>query len=213
MPHTHSRYQQDLGYTDGILLFSAEDFLFSGTTAIARNTAGDWSLNQGAGQAVTYGLNLLSAELVRTGFGEDLQQQFGGAGIAASAEPQGRPPFTGVAAITPRTANKVKGIKFNSVTMIEQITGNALTTHNLRIDQTIFANGVANAITSVVANGANGLPTGTQATNQLTTVAFPAPAYIITPLTELWLELAVTTQGGGAYRLYGVQANIEFNYN
>lgn len=219
MPHTQSRYQADLGFTDGVILFGPNQIFPTGTTVLTRNAAGDISFNQAASQAVTYSLNLGDGQLFRTGFGEDLQEQFGGSGIPASAQFQGRPDTIGAMAalqeLTPRTALKIKGIQINSIAVVELIAGAALTVHTCRLDKTVFANNVANAITAILASAANGLPTATQANPYVTEVALAAgqQIYRISDLSEYNFEVATTTQGGGTYRLYAVRMKVTFNFN
>lgn len=228
MPHTQSRYQQDLGFSDGVVLFGPRQIIPSVAatglpptteTILTRNAAGDISYNQIASQAVLYDVNMGAGQLFRTGFGEDLQEQFGGAGIPASAQFQGRPDTIGAMAqlqeITPRTALKIKGIQINSIAVIELISGAALTAHTCRLDKTLFANNVAASITSIIASGANGLPTATQANPYVTEIPLAAnqQIYRISDLSEYWLEIAATTQGGGTYRLYAVRMKVTFNFN
>lgn len=215
MPHTASRYQQDLGFEDGMLMFTPSLVNVSGTATKTRNAAGDWSLNQAASLTVNYGVNLADAVVYRFGFGEDLQEQFGGSGIAGSAGPQGRPPFTGATQLTPRTADKLKGIKIGSVSVIYLITGAALLAHTCRLDKTVHANNVANAITPIIASGANGLATATQANPYVTLVSLAANQFIyrVSSLSSYFFEISAQTNAGGAYRLYGIQMFCEFNFN
>lgn len=224
MPHTESRYQQDLGFTDGISFIYPWDFIPAGAgapTVVTRNGVGDYSYNIGASIGpVTFAVNLAEMVLARTGFGEDIQNQFGGTGISGSAQPQFyRPDISaGMSAnqeLSPRAAFKTKGYKPLSLKVIELITGAALTTHTCRIDKSVFANNVALASTSILASGANGLPTAIQANPYVTVVNFPAAAqvYQITDLAEMWFELTVTTQAAGAYRFYGVEFTFEYNFN
>ena len=216
MPHTASRYQQDLGFPDGIISFGFNEFLSIGGAAgtVTQNAVGDNSLNFGASASAKLDLMFNKDLILRTGFGEDLQQQFGGTGIAGSAGPQGRPPFAGSSQLTPRAAFKTKGIKYASLALKYAITGAALTAHTCRVDRVVFANNVANAVTSILASGANGLATATQANPYVTEIPLPGfTGYSITDLADKWLEVVATTQGGGAYRFYGARLKVEFNYN
>ncbi len=223
MPHTQSRYQQDLGFTDGLLVLSDFAIVPTGTgapTVPTRNGVGDISWNIGAAVGpINYSMNLANGRLFRSGFGEDLQEQFGGAGIPASAQFQGRPDTIGAMSalqqITPRTALKLKGIQINSINLIYLITGAALTTHTCRLDKSAFANNVALASTSVLASAANGLQTAIQANPYCTEIAMPASfqVYQISDLSEYWFEVTATTQAAGAYRLYGARAKVTFNFN
>jgi len=113
MPHTHSRYQQDLPFIDGLINYSASDFIglaSAGTApALTRNAVGDLTLLVAASSTATLSCDLLSKAVRRTGYHEDTQNLFGstfgggiggaaagpsgvaGTGIPASAEFQGRP--------------------------------------------------------------------------------------------------------------------------
>ena len=219
MPHTQSRYMQDLGFTDGIVMFGPQEILPFGTTTLTRNAAGDISYNQGASQTVQYAINLADGQLMRSGFFEDLQEQFGGSGIPASAQFQGRPDTLGAMSalqqLTPRTALKIKGLLIQSVAVVYRIDTNPLTAHTARLDKTVFANNVAPAITSVLASGANGLATAAQANPYVTEIPLAAgqQIYRITDLSEYLFEISAQTPAGGAYRLYAVRMKVTFNFN
>ena len=225
MPHTQSRYQQDLGFTDAFNPLCALDFIPSGAGAPTgfptRNAVADFSWNVGASVGpITFSAALFDGMDIRTGFGEDLMEQFGGTGIPASAQPQFyRPDVIGAMAagqqLIPRTALKVKGIKPLSLKYSYLISTVALTTHQIRVDKIVRANNVANTVTPIIANGANGLATAAQANPYTTVVVFPAnqQVYSVTDLTEFYVEITVTTAATGAYRLNGVEFTYEFNFN
>jgi hypothetical protein len=220
VPKTQSRYQQDLGFTDGRVFLGPGDLVFSGTGVLTRNNPGDWSLNQAASLAVIYAANLTNALIRRTGFGEDLMEQFGGTGIPASAQPQIYrpdviPSMNTAQQLQPRTALKLKGLKLLSMDVVYLITGAALTLHTIRVDQANQVNNIALAPTVVLANAANGLATATQANPYVTNVPLTAPQQIYRNSVDsaLWIEIAATTQAAGAYRLYGVDCLVEYNYN
>lgn len=220
MPHTQSRYQQDLGFTDARVFLGLGDLVNSANGVLTRNAAGDWSYNQAASLAGIYAANLTNALIRRTGFGEDLQEQFGGTGIPASAQPQVYrpdviPSMNTGQQLQPRTALKLKGLKLLSMDVVYLITGAALTLHTIRVDQSNFANNVALAPSVVLANAANGLATAVQANPYVTNVPLGAAQQIYRNSvdSELWIEVAATTQAAGAYRLYGFDCLCEFNYN
>lgn len=222
MPKTQSRYQQDLGFTDGRVFLGPGDLVPNSVAngVLTRNGVGDWSINQAASLAVIYAANLTNAILRRTGFGEDLMEQFGGTGIPASAQPQVYrpdiiPSMNTAQQLQPRTALKLKGLKLLSVDVIYQITGAALTLHTIRIDQSNQVNNIALAPTVVLANAANGLATAVQANNYVTNVGLLAAQQIYRNSVDsaLWIEIASTTQAAGAFRLYGIDCLVEYNYN
>lgn len=222
MPKTQSRYQQDLGFTDGRVFLGPGDLVPNSVAngVVTRNGVADWSVNQAASLAVIYAANLTNALIRRTGFGEDLMEQFGGTGIPASAQPQVYrpdviPSMNTGQQLQPRTALKLKGLKLLSIDVIYQITGAALTLHTLRVDQANQVNNVALVPTVILANAANGLATAVQANNYVTNVGLLAAQQIYRNSVDsaIWIEIAATTQAAGAYRLYGFDCLVEYNYN
>jgi hypothetical protein len=223
MPHTQSRYQQDLGFTDGRVFIGVGDLVWDvlAQAAVTRNAAGNWSINHvAAANTTNFAGNLTNALLRRTGFGEDLQEQFGGTGIPASAQPQVYRPdviaaMAGAQQLQPRTALKLKGLKLLSIDVIYLITTAALTTHTIRVDQANFVNNVALAPTVVLAVGANGLQTATQANPYVTNVPLPANQQIYRNSvdSEVWIEVQAVTAATTVYNLYGFDCLCEFNWN
>jgi hypothetical protein len=253
LPHTHGRYMQDLGFVDAMISFGANDieaYSITGTVALTRSAAGNLFWNVAASSTAFFEVGLLSEQVRRSGFAEDLQNVFGstfggglggpvagpggpGSGIPASAEPQGRPgssslqdgyilpgspqPASSMGTlqeITPRTGLKIKGIKPLSITVIYQVTTGAMTTLTMQLNQVIYKNGVALAITNLLASGANGLINVAAATPYVTVVPIPnAVYYQITPLTQLWLEFNLSAPVSNSFQLYGVEMNCEFNFN
>jgi hypothetical protein len=223
MPHTQSRYQQDLGFPDGGIRANAGDIIFTGASlAINRVAAGQWGILLGtpAAQANTFAINVTQALTRRFGFGEDLQEQFGGSGISASAQVQKyRPDQIGAMntgqQLQPRTANKLKGFKLLSFDCIYQLGTLAATSHTCRVDQCLFVNNVAPAVTSVLASGANGLATATQANPYVTNVALAAGQQIYRTVADgdLWIEEVITGAATTTVTFYGFELYVEFNYN
>lgn len=222
MPHSKSRYMQDLGFTDGRIRASAGDIVFTGATlAVSRVAAGQWGIALGtpAAQANTFAVNVTQQVLRRLGFFEDLQEQFGGAGIPASAEYQGRPDTIPSMAtgqpITPRTAFKIKGFKLLGFDVIYQLGVANATAHTCRVDQNLFVDNVAPAITSVLATGANGLQTTQRANPYVTNVALAANQQVYRNLADqdLWIEDVITGAATTTVTFYGFDLLVEFNFN
>src|ERR1700756_751093 len=219
MPHTQSRYQQDLGFTDGKLFCGPGDIVWdvAAQAAVSRVAAGQWSVaHVAAANTTNFAVNVTQQILRRLGFGEDLQEQFGGTGIPGSAQvqvyrPDVIPAMNTGQQLTPRTANKVKGFKMLSFDVIYTIATLALNTHTCRVDQTVYANNVAAATTSIVATGANGLATATQANPYVTTVAIPAAQQTYRNLTDtaIWIEVAANAQATTVYALVGIDVAVE----
>jgi hypothetical protein len=208
MPHTKSRYMQDQGFPDGILMFSPPMILSSGTNPAVltnnnTNGPGDWSLNNTANTtAINLDVNLGATQILRTGFFEDTQNAFGstfgsglggfvagpsgnpGTGIPGSAEYQGRPDTLGAMAalqeITPRTAFKIKGIQFNSINVMYSVTGNVLTSITSRLDRVSLANNAALPIVPVnlLPAAANGLTTAIAAGMIAVEIPLPTAAQV-----------------------------------
>lgn len=231
MGHTASRYQQDLGFTDGRIFLGPGDLVVvsSGTVpALTRNAAGDWSLTRTAGGAETISIaaNLTQALLRRTGFFEDTQNIFGPANpnspaataIAGSAQVSPYRPDVIAAMntaqeIQPRTAFKLKGFKLLSIDTIYRETVVDLTSINLRVDQALHVNNVAPAITAILA------PTLLTAVVQANPYVINTPLagaqqiYRITPDQELWIEATIVMANTGKIDFYGFDCLMEFNFN
>lgn len=223
MPKTQSRFQQDLGFTDGRLRASVGDIVFTGATlAVTRVAAGQWGVVLGtpAAQTNTFACNVFQQILRRTGFGEDLQEQFGGTGIPGSAQPQFyRPDQIGsmntAQQLQPRTALKIKGIKLLSFDVIYQITTLAATSSTCRVDQTQFQNNIAISTFPVVASGANGLQTAVQANPYVTNVQLNNSQQIYRNLTDgdMWIEVAITGAATTNLTFFGFDMYFEYNFN
>src|SRR5215469_3578899 len=214
MPHTESRYQQDLGFTDGKIRGTVGDLVFTGATlAVTRVAAGQWGIVLGtpAAQANTFALNVSNQILRRTGFFEDTQNQFRGTtGIPASAQPQFyRPDVIGSMntgqQLQPRTALKTKGYRLLSFDVIYMITTLAATSSTCRVDLCQFSNNVAPAVSSILASAANGLQTATQANPYVTNVPLAANQQIYRTLTDsdLWIEVVITGAATTNLTFYG----------
>lgn len=218
MPKTQSRYQQDLGFTDGKLFVGAQELLVNGTTVKTRTAAGNWNYAQGNSQTVQYAVNVADLIMRRTGFTEDLQEQYGGSGIAGSAQVRTyRPDQIGSMntgqQLQPRTAFKTKGFRVTGYNVIYTIAGATLTAHTTRVDSLAFVNNVAPAASVVLASGANGLATLVQAQPYVTVVSIAGATYFVTNNASYTIELNVQTAGGGTYVLYGIDVTLEFNFN
>lgn len=239
MPHSHSRYMQDLGFTDARILASAAavtGLTSGGSFTLTRVAAGDYSLRGAVSTTGTIAINVTQEVIRRTGFFEDTQNAFGstfgsglggfkagpggsGSGIPGSAEPQGRPDTFGAMAalqeITPRTALKVKGFKLLSIDVIYTVSTAGLTTAQLRADQIQYVNGAAvpaaTAVLPLLANGV--LPQAFSANAIVATVAIPVPVYTILTDTVLWVEMNIVTPGGGTFDFRGFDMSLEYNFN
>lgn len=223
MPHTQSRYQMDLGFTDGKVRGTTDDLMFTGATlAVTRVAAGQWGIVLGtpAAQTNTFALNATNQILRRTGFGEDIQEQFGGTGIPGSAQTQFyRPDVIGsmntAQQLQPRTALKTKGFKPLSFDVVYLVGTLALTSATCRVDYCQFVNNVAPAVTSVLASAANGLQTAIQAQPYVTNVVIPAAQqkYFTLNDADFVIEVALTGAATSTLTFYGIDFYFEYNYN
>jgi hypothetical protein len=219
MPHTKGKFEQDLGYTDGVLVAGVDEIsAFAAADAVkTRNDVADISFNQAAQKDVTYCL-AVGKLLHRTGTLEDLEVYNKGTGIAGNADVQGRPPFrktvVGKASwLTPRAANKLKGVKVTAIRFAYKISDVDLTTLNARVDKVVYDDnvGAAPAVSAVVAS--TGLYKVKRDNLIVRTLTLASPAYLTTDLSELMVELNVVTPLGSTFRLYRMEVMCEFNYN
>ena len=218
MPHTDGRYQQALGFNDGIIMLLPSKAVNTGDAAAAtRNAAGDFSWHVVNNKAPVFSFNLADGQLMRTGYTDADLQVSNPSANSVDAYPQGYPPMAGVSYITPRTALRLKGIKLLSVSVIYKVTTTDLTSFNLQMDKTVLADGAAPVVTSIIAVGQNGLSLAQQANLHAVEVAIPGAqqVYCISDLSQYWLELSPVTPvaGGSAFDLYAVRVKVEFNFN
>ncbi len=234
MPHTQSRYMQDLEFFDGRIFAGPGDVVnvtSGGTSTLTRTAAGNYNYAIAASTTTFYALNLSNMLLRRLGMFEDLQEQYGGGGISASAQAQNyRPDVLGAMSaaqqLQPRNAFKVKGFRLTGFDTIYTVTGAAFGTLQSSIYNTKFVNNVAPSITNILPLAANGLTNVVQTnpyvisyaltTAQLQAISNPAggyPGYVITADQALWLELDVVTGASASGVFYGFDCQISFNLN
>jgi hypothetical protein len=233
MPHTKSRYMQDQGFNDARIFLGIGDLtLISGTAPFTKNAFGDYSFNLGNSATCVFAVNIANAIARRLGFSEDLQLQFGGAGISGKADFQGRPDTIGSMSagqqITPRLVLLPKGFRVLSLDFVYLVAGLALSTNSFGLAKTQFQNNIANTITSIIALAANGLQTAIQTNPYVTTSALTLanqqtisnpqpgvvlPGYLLLADNTLWLEWDVSTGASGTARVYGIDVSFEYNFN
>lgn len=125
----------------------------------------------------------------------------------------GTPPFTGITQLTPITSPRPKGIAITSLSLIYQVLGAAATSQSIALYRTVFNNAAAPISTVLIAAGTNGLVSTVAAQPLITTVQVPVPAYQVSPFEELVAVYTPVTPAGSTIALYGMLANISFNYN
>ena len=168
--------------------------------------------------------------IMRYGMQDDAQQQFGLAtpvngnqGAQALATPPntfttpygptGRPPFAASTFGVPVTS-RPKGIAINSVSVAYQVLGNPLTSITFGLSKTVFSNGIAPAVTDIIAPAANGLTTAVNAQPALITIANPTQNLMLTTINAEYIaELTFVAPAGSTVNFYGLFLNVAFNYN
>lgn len=228
MPHTNSRFEGKQGFGDGVAIFGPNDIdaLAAADCVLTRTAAGNYCYAVGNTKTVTFGLNL-GKLLQRTGL-VNYQEQFGTAAgvagptaVANTTDPVATPypyipPFPGAGVnLIPQAGFVPKGVKimgFKVAYFVKTADATALT---CRVDKTVYADGVAVAVTAVLASAANGLVATFAATPKVKTVllATAEQIYRVTDLSALTFEIGVQTPGGGTFELEKIEVNYHFNFN
>lgn len=229
MPTTESVWEQNSPLTDmQIFIDPYHIFASAGTATLTRDGAGLLNLAIGASQACVF--NAFCTSKTRTGMyatPASSQEQFGTAAsqpgpstVAGTSSPlalkPGFPPITAANLATLgafQSGPIPKGIQVNSIDVIYSVAGAALTLAQCAVYKTVFANNVAPAVTALLASGAHGLPTATQAQPYVTNVPLTTVAFLTDNDVEPIVELDLTTQAGGSAKLYGIVLRCNFNFN
>lgn len=216
MPRTANMYYADTPHSGGVLWCPAWEIGVLSTTtvpALTRTAEGDFALNRTAGGAETVrfiaspSLNSLSRLLEA----ENFQEQFGG--TVGPVPARGFPPYTGASQLTaPTTSGTPKGIQITDVFVVYQVTVATLTSAAITLDKIVYANNVANAVTSVPLN-AVALPTAIQANPFVTTIPVTTPSFNVTDLSALIAEVDIVLQNNGVLNFMGIGFHVKFNYD
>ena len=228
MPRFQKRVSCDVGYPDGKIPFALTDMIATtGTLTTGYSASG---ANAGLYGTSTSALVIqipLASLVYKSGAQDDLQEQFGGGtttligaqGLAAPpnsfttpAGVSGPPPFTGVTQLTPVTAARPKGIQVNSITFNYSIITNAATVNQVQVLEFDYSNGVAPVVTTLLANGTNGMQTAAATNPYSTTVNITTPAYLTNQNKQVIVQWSLTPGAGGA-NIYGITANVTYNFN
>lgn len=123
----------------------------------------------------------------------------------------GPPPFTGVTEFTSVTSPRPKGVKIKTVYPWYSVAGASLSSGTIGVYQTVAANNVAPAVTTLLA--ATNLVLTTQAQPRLPAFSLGTSApWITNKFSQVNLELNLVTAGGGTAVLYGIFLDVDFNY-
>lgn len=229
MPRTATTYNQDTPFTDGLIFLSPSDFTNIGAGAFTVAEYGGaggagFQYNVAASQVLSFVINL-SKLMQRIGFPMIFQEQFGtsnGPGpnsIANTSDPaanQGYPPLAGASQLVPRVGNIPKGIQINNLVPILTIAGAALSLHTIGVQKIQFPLPGTPALavaTTLLANGANGLPTAVNSPNFASTIV-PIPNAVMSAndMSMVAAQYNITTGTGTAFWA-GMFAHVSFNFN
>jgi hypothetical protein len=107
---------------------------------------------------------------------------------------------------------RVKGIKLLSFDVIYQVLTLAASLAQIGVTRTVFANGVAPAVTAVLPLAANGLPTAVSAQPTVTNVPLANPAYVAASDSEYLINLKLTAGATGTITVFGIVVKFEYNF-
>ena len=190
-----------------------------------RNAAGDVSLNgptPPAAGANYFWLSMANmkrqietAALARRNM--PFQQRFGNAasGPGWPAGAPGLPPFADTTQFTPPTADTPKGIHIIDIYAVYSVQTAALTAATLAMYRTVYADSTALAVTTVVAPATIATTISSAANAPFVgKVAVAAPAgFETTDLSNVLIELTLTTAATTVLRVYGMGCHFNFNWD
>jgi hypothetical protein len=212
MPRATGRWEADNSFPDMVLWMGVNAWSFIATTApvLTRAAAGNYYYAAAATQTVT-AICSLNGIVQRTGYGYIDQEQF--AGTYGPGPAYGNPPFTGATQLTPNTAFRPKGIQIADVTMVYGITTAAITSQVMTVQQAVFKNTTAVAVTGLTLSTAVALATASTTSPYVTKIAVSSPAFTVTDLTDLTIENTISIASTAAYNLYGAFVHCSFNFS
>lgn len=225
MGRTAGFWEQDSLFPDGQIFQRANTNPSAGAVVYNRDGLGLINVTAVAAQTVTMQFNL--SDILRFGKQDDEQQAFGSAsGIGQNSLPtppntfatnwgqSGRPPFTQAQNQVVPT-RRPKGIGILSVTPIFTIATLAATSVSIGVTKTVFANGIAPAVTALLAAGANGQPVAVTANPNaiVSTLLSANQAPIIDVNAEVIAELSLVLPATSTAKIYGLVWGIQYNYN
>lgn len=224
MGRTAGWWLQDSALPDGQIFQNAPSATVS-SGAVVYNRDGLGLINVTAVASQTVTMQFILKELLRYGMQDDEQQAFGSASgtgqqglatppntFATNLQQSGRPPYT-IAQNQVVPTNRPKGIGVLSVTPIYTVSTLALTSVSIGVTKTVFANGVAPAVTALLAAGANGQPVATSAQPNAVASALTTTSLITDVNAELIAELTLVLPATSTAKIYGLVWNVQFNYN
>jgi hypothetical protein len=224
MGRTAGFWEQDSLFPDGQIFQPATaGIVTAGAGTLTRDGLGLLNLALAAAQTVT--LDFVLTKILRFGKQDDEQQAFGSASgtgqnslatppgtFATNWQQSGRPPFTQAQNQVVPT-KRPKGIGILSVTPIFTVSTLALTSISLGVTKTVFANGVAPAVTALLAAGTNGQPVAISANPNAVATALTVQTPITDVNAEVITELTLVLPATSTAKVYGIVWGVQFNYN
>jgi hypothetical protein len=228
---TSGYVQQGLPNPDGHIFIDLNTYATSGAGTRTRQGAGLVAVTQAAATNAIYEIPL--ADLIfRYGMQDDSQMAFGrpngtsganalalGIGVVDQTpySRAARPPIPSAQVFgSGGTALSIaKGISLTGITVCYQVLGAAATAITLGITKTLFTPPlVAPVVTTILANGANGLSTAITAAGVVNSTYIPINSGMLTSrLAQYLLELDATTAIGGTINFFGMFLDVAYNYN
>lgn len=125
----------------------------------------------------------------------------------------GRPPFTGFSQFTP-SSNRPKGLSIKGIALAYLVTGANFTVPTVGVFATQYQNNIAASVTTLLAQGTNGLQTAAQTNPYVTNVpiTLAAQPFIITPSTVVTASIVGNTGSATTFDLLGFDFICDFNY-
>jgi len=127
----------------------------------------------------------------------------------------GTPPYTGVTEFTPVTSFRPKGVLIKQITPRYAINTANAATNTIGITQTIYNNGAAPTVSTILTNAANGLATTTTAQPYVTPIPIPVAnqAFTTARNVDVLVEWDITNGTSGTVDLFGIEIVCSFNYD
>lgn len=216
MPRTASSWSMDTAHRGGWVFVGASELSVLSTTTVpvlTRAAEGDFNLTRTAGGAETIrfiaqfpGLRRILNPVPPLPF----QEQFGGS--IGPGPNVGIPPFTGQTQLTPSTWPPKKGLMINNIVVSWKETVADLTSMTATLDEIVYANGVANAITNVPLTLPS-FPLVAAALPRLVTIPVVTPTMNVDDLSNFMCEVDIVMGNTGVLAFQGIGFHVNFNYN
>ena len=127
----------------------------------------------------------------------------------------GFPPYTGLSQLTPVVSARPKGIKITQVTLNYLVGTANISAQTVGLAYVTYANGVAAAVTTLIANATNALPVAFGATPYAWVIPVPIANQVwINPFNSfVSVEFDFTTGTSGTVDVLGATLSCQYNFN